>query len=111
MFFLSGGLLATQESPDRGSSETNLEGIGSLRYRYFRYATPERNLDTTLSVFPSLTDFGRVRANLRSTFRLEFFTDLFWALEFYATYDSKPLTEDVKKLTMASSRQWAGHTE
>ncbi len=96
-FSISGGLLATQENPKDENSETNLEALGSARFRFFRYATPERSLDTAFSVFPSLTDFGRVRANLRSTFRLEFFTDLFWSMEFYATYDNQPLTTGAEK--------------
>lgn len=97
LFYISGGLLVTQENPQSASAETNLEAIGSVRYRYFRYAKPERNFDTTFSIFPSLTDFGRVRASMRSTFRLEFFSDLFWAMEIYATHDSQPLSEDVDK--------------
>jgi len=91
-FYISGGLLATQENAEGGVSETNLEALGSIRYRYFRYATPERNFDTSFSLHPSLTDFGRVRLNLRSTFKLEFFRDLFWSMEIYATHDNKPLS-------------------
>ena len=97
LFSVSGGLLATQENPKSAEPETNLEALGSIRYRYFRYATPERNFDTSLSLFPSITDIGRVRASLRSTFKLEFFEDLFWSMEFYATYDNKPLTEGAEK--------------
>jgi len=96
-FSISGGLLATQENPNKAKTETNLEALGSARFRFFRYATPERSFDTTFSVFPSLTDFGRVRANLRSTFKLEFFTDLFWSMEFYATHDNQPLDVDAEK--------------
>jgi hypothetical protein len=96
-FSVSGGLLASQENPEGADSETNLEALVSARYRFFRYATPERNFDTLLTVFPSITDFGRVRTNLRSTFKLEFITDLFWSMEFYATYDNKPLTIGAEK--------------
>lgn len=97
LFYIAGGLLATEENPTEGSSQTNLEGVGSVRYRYWRFADPERSFDTTLSVYPSLTDFGRVRADMRSTFRLEFFKDLFWSMEFYANYDNQPLSEDAEK--------------
>jgi len=93
---LTGGLGATNETSDDGINETNLEGLGSFRYRYFRFAEPERAFDTTISIFPSITDWGRVRADLRSTFRLEFFRDLFWSMEFYATYDSDPLSDDAE---------------
>lgn len=108
-FTLSGGLLATQESPEGGSSETNLEAIGYMRYRYFRFADPERNFDTTFSIFPSLTDIGRVRLDLRSTFRLEFFSDLFWSMELYYTHDSDPLTANAEKTDygIMSSLGWS----
>ena len=108
-FTVSGGLLATQESPEDGGSETNLEAIGTARYRFFRYASPERNFDTNFSVFPSLTDTGRVRADLRTTFKLEFIHDLFWSLEFYASHDNKPLSEDVEKTDygIISSLGWS----
>ncbi|NOR19910.1 MAG: DUF481 domain-containing protein [Xanthomonadales bacterium] len=97
-FSVSGGLLATQENPEKADSENNIEGILSARYRYFRYATPERTFDTSLAVFPSVTDFGRIRTNFRSTFKLEFIEDLFWSMEFYATHDNQPLSEDAEKL-------------
>ena len=96
-FSVSGGVLATQENPEMAASENNLEGNFNVRYRYFRYATPERTFDTSASVFPSITDFGRVRFNLRSTFKLELIEDLFWVMEFYATHDTDPLSIDAEK--------------
>lgn len=93
-FSLAGGLMATEEVPDEGPSEANLEAVGNLRWRYFRFAEPERSLDTTLSVFPSLTDWGRYRASLRTTFKLELVKDLFWAMELWGNYDSDPISTD-----------------
>jgi hypothetical protein len=95
---VTGGLLATHEIPDEGQSSTNLEALGNLRYRYFRFADPERSVDTTLAIFPSITDFGRVRADFRNTFKLEFWSDLFWALELYANYDSDPIALGAEEL-------------
>ena len=97
VFYVSGGLLATQENAEGGVNETNLEALGAARYRYLRYASPERSFDTSLTLFPSLTDLGRIRVNLRSTFKLEFFDDLFWSMEFYATHDNKPLGKNAEK--------------
>jgi hypothetical protein len=45
-----------------------------------------------LRVFPSLTDSGRWRASFDTNFRLEFVEDLFWNLDFYASYDSDPIS-------------------
>ena len=49
-------------------------------------------------MYPSLTDIGRVRSDLRTTFKLEIVEDFFWALELYADYDSDPLTLDAEKI-------------
>jgi hypothetical protein len=95
-FTVSVGLQAIQENPQGADSETNIEAVGSLRYRYFRYADPERSFDTTFNVFPSLTESGRVRAGIRSTFKLELVEDLFWSFELWATHDNEPLSINVE---------------
>lgn len=92
-FSLAGGLIATRERPVTGEDTESLEAVGLMNWRYFSYATPERTLDTTLSVFPSLTESGRWRSDLRTTFNLELAEDLFWAMEFYSTYDNDPIDE------------------
>jgi hypothetical protein len=91
---LAGGLMASRETPVDGDTQNNLEATGSVHYRYFRFAEPERKLDTVFSVSPSITDWGRVRLDLRSTFKLEFFKDLFWSMELYAIHDTDPISTD-----------------
>jgi len=91
------GLIGTRERTVLGEQTENLEAVLGTQYRYFSYARPERTLDTSLSVFPSLTDSGRVRADLRSTFKLELIDDLFWRMELYATYDSSPIDEGAEE--------------
>lgn len=93
-FSTTAGLVASRETPDEGDTESNLEALLAARYSFFRFADPERSWDTQLTVFPSLTDFGRVRADFRNTFKLELVEDLYWALEIYANYDSDPLSVD-----------------
>jgi hypothetical protein len=68
-----------------------------LRYEYYRYDSPERKFSVNLGVYPGLTDWGRWRANFNSDFRLEFIEDLFWVLDFYATFDSAPISVDASK--------------
>lgn len=91
------GAIANAERSVGGEETTSIEAVLGTRWRYFQYATPERVLDTTFSVFPSLTESGRWRSDLRTTFRLELLTDLFWTMEFFATYDSEPLDLDAEK--------------
>lgn len=94
---LAGGVIASQERAVGGDETQSLEGLLNARWRFFRFATPERVLDSSLSIFPGLTETGRWRADLRTTFKLELIVDLFWSLEFYGTYDSDPLDEDAEK--------------
>lgn len=93
-FSLTAGLDVNREIPTNGDAETNLEAVGKLSYDYFRYNSPQRRLSTSLIVFPSLTDFGRWRADFNTEFRLEFISDLFWVMEVYASFDSQPISED-----------------
>jgi hypothetical protein len=91
-FALALGLDVNHEIPTEGDAETNLEAVGVLNYEYFKYSDPERSFATNLMVFPSITDFGRVRVNFDTNFNLEFISDLFWKMSFFATYDSEPIS-------------------
>jgi hypothetical protein len=91
-FSLAAGLDVNREIPVNGNAENNLEAVGMMAYEYYKYSTPQRKLSVTLLVFPSLTDFGRVRARFNTDFRIEFFTDLFWVLDFFANYDTDPIS-------------------
>ena len=85
------GAIATEERPVDGERNSSVEMQATARYRHFMFASPERSVDTTLSVYPSLTESGRIRSDLRSTFKLELIEDLFWSMEFYLAYDSDPI--------------------
>ncbi|HKJ16929.1 MAG TPA: DUF481 domain-containing protein [Xanthomonadales bacterium] len=84
------GLIANQEKFTDGTNQTSLEAIGSLTINYFRFADPERSLSSKFTIFPSLTESGRIRSDLRTTFKLEFLSDLFWSMEAYYQSDNKP---------------------
>jgi hypothetical protein len=88
------GLAANRETPSEGEAETNLEAVGWLTYEYYKFDSPERAFTTNLKVFPSLTDWGRWRANLNTDFTVELFDDLYWKMDFYLTYDNEPVSSD-----------------
>jgi len=93
-FSIGGGLAVNHEIPVDGETENNLEGVIMATYDYFKYSEPERSFNTNLRIFPSLTDWGRWRATYDVDFRLELIADLFWRLNFYASYDSDPLSQE-----------------
>lgn len=93
-FLLSAGIDINHEIPVEGDEETNLEGVGMISYEYFQYSEPERSFKSTLSVYPSLTDMGRWRADFTTNLDIEFVQDFFWIFSIFANYDSDPLSTD-----------------
>ena len=91
-FSLSAGLDINHEIPIDGDPETNLEGAGMLTYEYYKYSTPERSFKVNLMVFPSITDIGRWRADFTMGYKFEIVNDFFWDLDFFANYDSDPIS-------------------
>jgi len=84
-----GGLLLNKENLIvSGESDTTLEGLAMLSYDWFRFNTPELDIQTTLALYPGITDSGRLRGEFDLTFRWEMVEDLFWEMEYYNNYDS-----------------------
>jgi putative salt-induced outer membrane protein YdiY len=92
----AGLALVNEQRAGDEDAETNVEAFLSTDFEFFTYDTPKTTLNTYLIVFPSITDSGRVRANLDFSLRRELITDLFIELSVYDSYDSKP-PEDGEK--------------
>ncbi len=93
-FSLSAGLDVNREIPDVGQSETNLEAAAMMVYEYYTYSSPERSFKADFTIFPSITDFGRWRATFDTSYSFELINDLYWKLNFYANYDSAPISTE-----------------
>ena len=91
-FSLTGGVVATAENTIEGAdNDTNLDGLFSADLAFYRFTTPKTNFRTSLRIWPSITDSGRVRANWDATIGQEVFTsDFSLDLTLYVTYDSSP---------------------
>ncbi|MCD4665911.1 MAG: DUF481 domain-containing protein [Bacteroidales bacterium] len=89
-----GGLVVNKEfSADTTFSRWNLDGVGTLSYRLFRFHEPEINITSDLSAFPSFTVAGRYRITYSISAKIEIVSDLYFNLTFYENYDSKPPSE------------------
>lgn len=85
------GLAVNLEKPfGEGDSDQNLEAVGTLRYEYYKHSIPERTLDIRMSVYPSITQSNRVRADLTADANWEIIKDFFVGLSLYSSYDSEP---------------------
>lgn len=92
----AGAGVVYEESGD-GENNTELEGIFQTAYEDFLYDTPKIDLSLNLYVFPSITDFGRVRSNYDVQLRKEFVEDLFLDFTIGGSYDSDPTSDDASK--------------
>ncbi|NOR19557.1 MAG: DUF481 domain-containing protein [Xanthomonadales bacterium] len=90
-FTLGVGLAANVEKPfDNSESDANLEAVGTLRYQYYKRNIPERTLDVYFQVYPSITQWGRVRADFTFDARWELIRDFFIGMELYSSFDGEP---------------------
>ena len=88
-----GGLSVNREWPVDGDKRTNVEALGSIGYDFVTYDSPRTDVGASLTVLPSLSDAGRVRANIDVSLSRELVKDLFLKISFYERYDRRPPTE------------------
>jgi putative salt-induced outer membrane protein YdiY len=97
LWSMTGGVAVVNEQlAGDEDAQTSLEAFFNTDYEFFTYDTPKTTLTTSLTVFPSLTESGRVRSQLDFALRRELITDLFVEISVYDSYDSKPPEEGEK---------------
>ena len=93
--FLSGiGLSYNQEQASKGADYfSNLEAVGEIEYKKFRYSSPKINVNAQFKVFTSMTDWGRVRMTFDLNTSIELFKDFLVGLTFYDNFDNRPSSD------------------
>jgi hypothetical protein len=94
LLLLMGGVAATREQFIESEEESeeiqyNLEMMGGVTFHAFRYDQPKLHSRLSLVVYPSVTDFGRVRAEFNGRVRYEIFKDYFITLSVFDHFDSR----------------------
>ncbi|HUL48580.1 MAG TPA: DUF481 domain-containing protein [Gemmatimonadales bacterium] len=87
---LGGGLTYTNERFVGSSATSNLEALVTFSGEYFRLDSPKSDLQATLSLYPSLTDPGRVRADFDARLSHEVLKDFTLGLTVFDRFDSRP---------------------
>lgn len=109
-FGLIAGVIGTSETLEGDvSSQENIEGLLALDYSRYIYDDPMLDLSSRLSIFPSITESGRMRAQFDINLRWEMFADLLWDLSYYNTYDSNPASgsESTNDYGVVTSIGWS----
>jgi hypothetical protein len=84
------GLGVNGERFEGNDTQTSLEGVFGGTVDWFDFGEPELDLNSTLVLFPSITETGRVRGSFDVSLRWELYKDLFWKLSLFDEYDSRP---------------------
>jgi hypothetical protein len=85
------GVINNQEKTvGEDTSQQSIEGIITTDWRIFRFDDPETSLHATATLYPSITESGRLRGNLDISLRRELISDLFFDISLYESYDSNP---------------------
>ena len=90
LLLLIGGVVGTREQ-NIGSEDIqhNAELLGGINFQAFRRDHPRLDTSLRLLVFPSVTDFGRIRAEFDGRVRYELFKDFFTTLRLLNHFDSR----------------------
>jgi Protein of unknown function, DUF481 len=85
------GLAVDQEwATDGGKSHSSLESVFGGQWRVFKFSYPKINLNTSLLIYPSITDAPRVRASLNVTLTFKLTDRFSLKLSQFGNYDSRP---------------------
>jgi hypothetical protein len=90
---LGAGLVGTQEQFSSGTasaSDTGLEGLLTGDWDAFKFDSPKLDFSTSVALFPSITDAGRLRGQGEFRVVYEVFKDFNAGIRFNDTFDSRP---------------------
>lgn len=86
---LNAGIAGNLEERQDGTTNS-VEGVIRSSLEVFKYKLPITRLTANVSVFPGITETGRMRVNTDVSLRNEIVRDLFWELQFFSNYDNRP---------------------
>lgn len=103
-----GGLALTREryqiAPARQWA-SNADAIAGLDFTTFRFNAAE--VRSAVFVYPSVSNPGRVRTQIRSDLNIKLAKDFWWGLHLYENFDSKPpIKADRNDLGITASIGW-----
>ena len=84
------GFLSNREEYAGQEASTSAEALVATYFNFFTFGNWENDLGSSLLVYPSLSESGRVRADFDIKYRQDLFGDFYLSLSFYDQFDSKP---------------------
>ncbi|AQA19173.1 hypothetical protein BST95_13930 [Halioglobus japonicus] len=84
----AGGLQVITEKGFSDGSNEDIEGFLNVSYSTWKFSTPELHVDLNFTLYPSLTDAGRLRSYSNARISWEIIEDLSWDITAWATSDN-----------------------
>ncbi|MEP4148858.1 MAG: DUF481 domain-containing protein [Halioglobus sp.] len=78
----------------------------STTFSTWKFTTPELNIDVNFTVYPSITDGGRVRTDGNIRIRWELVEDLFWDVTAWVTTDNQSDTNESTDYSVSTGIGW-----
>ena len=94
---LAGLMLTNEKFTGEDTNKNNAEAFFALDFQTFRYHSPEMQLSSNIQIYPSITDFGRVRIEFNTSFYYELIKNFYFTLSVFDHFDSHPPTTDISK--------------
>jgi len=87
------GLYSREQYVGEDTGNNNLEAGLGTNFQVFTFGDHETDINTGFVFLPSLSDIGRYRLQLNAKVKREFIKDLYFSVDLYETYDSRPPTQ------------------
>ncbi|MCI0441852.1 DUF481 domain-containing protein [bacterium] len=108
LFYSIGGGVVTNENyfDEARSDRNNAEALAALGLSTYRFRGS--SLNTTIFIFPSLSDPGRVRIDSSFNWKWDIGRDFYWKIYFIDNYDNRPPPEGINhNLSISTTVGWS----
>ncbi|KAA1193329.1 DUF481 domain-containing protein [Pseudohalioglobus sediminis] len=84
----------------------DVELILTTSFATWKFTTPELDIDLSFSLYPSLTDSGRVRSDGNLRIRWELVSDLYWDITAWVTTDNQAENDNTVDYAITTGVGW-----
>ena len=87
---LVGGVAFTREQYSGERTSSIAEAVAAASWEWFTFDGRSTNLTTSAMTFYALNGGSRVRAELNASFKSDIVGDLYWSVNAFESYNSRP---------------------